>query len=554
MARRPIREENINFDTMIKRQGALELRSAMGYRVEKKDGTKTQSMFYDPLTLESNAYGTIRTISPYYGRVINHKVLRRVSEKAWILNLCIQNITKKIRPYLKPVSSENQRGFRVKKRDTEKMSDSEKKTAKAMEDFLLKTGDVRDDNREDDIDKYVTKIVRDLCQLDQIATELQYTKGGDLCAFWAIDAGTIEVALPATENETGIKYVQVIDHIPYAPYSRDELIFDCMNPRTDIERAGYGYSIVEQAIDLVTSSINTFMFNAGFFQENKLPRGILLLQGDADQKEVDDIEDYIVNLMSGPPTSQWRIPIIPSGRPDGAGGGESRKIEFVSLQGTNREMEFQSWYDLQLSGIVGLFGLSMEDLGIHSSKSQPLIGLNNTPLVETSKSIVLGDILGFLQKHFNQILSHKKPDYEVEILGYERADPKLSTEIDKQEVEAWKTLNEKREEKGFEPIDLVKINNPADLPMNIQVVQLWQSTQQGAGSPFGGDMGDDEGDEGSDFDEGDLGDSDEDGTEKTSEGDNDTPYNSGWDEIDRQHGREKTEKSLNKSGIVKIII
>jgi hypothetical protein len=531
---RPV-EQDISVDALIKRQAAIERRNRRaaragftGYRIEKNDGTNTQSMFYDPLTLESNAYGTVRTISPYYGRVINHRVLRRVSEKAWILNLCIQNITKKVRPYLKPTSSENQRGFRIKKKDVEKMSEAEKKVAKELEHFLLKTGDVEEDNREDDLDKYATKIIRDLCQLDQIATELQQTRGGDLCAFWAIDAGTIEVALPSSENETGIKYVQVIHNIPYAEYSRKDLIFDCINPRTDIEKAGYGYSIVEQAIDLVTSAINTFMFNAGFFQENKLPRGILLLQGDADQNEVDDIEDYIVNLMSGPPTSQWRIPIIPSGRHDGGGDGSARKIEWISLQGTNKEMEFQSWYDLQLSGIVGLFGLSMEDIGLHSTKSQPLLGQDNTPRIETSKSLVLGDILGFLQKHFNQIIAYKNPDYEVEIIGYEKADPRLSMDIDKSEVETFKTIDEKREEKGLEPF-----NKPwSQVPMNAHAVQMVINEQQG--SPFGEDMGD----EGGDFGE----EEDEDGEDTGEEGGN----GPGWDELEQQ-GDGEAERPVEKS-------
>jgi hypothetical protein len=542
-ANRP-NEEDIDVTKLIKHHVANQRtknRNLSGYRVEKKDGSNTNSMFFDPLTLETNAYGTIRTISPYYGRAINQRVLRRVSEKAWILNLCIQNITKKIRPYLKPTSSENQRGFRIKKRETEKMSDAEKKMAKSLEQFLVHTGDVKDDNREDDLDKYATKIIRDLCQLDQVATELQWTRGGDLCAFWAIDAGTIEVALPSTENEIGIKYVQVVHSIPYAPYSRDELIFDCMNPRTDIEKAGYGYSIVEQAIDLVTSAINTFAFNAGFFQENKLPRGILLLQGDADQNEIEDIEDYIVNLMSGPPSSQWRIPIIPAGRPDGGGDGASRKIEFVSMQGTNKDMEFQSWYDLQLSGIVGLFGLSMEDIGLHSTKSQPILGINNTPRIETSKSLVLGDILGFLQKHFNQIIGHKNPEYELEIIGYEKTDPKLAMEVDRSEVETIKSIDQKREEKGLEPF-----NKPwSQVPLNPHVIQMVMGEQQA--SPFGGDM---EEDEGGDFGEDDAGEQ-EDGDGTIEEGVE--AGSSGWDEMEQQYA-ETTEKSLNKGRFVRIVV
>ena len=61
-------------------------------------------------------------------------------------------------------------------------------------------------------------------------------------------------------------------------------------------------------------------------------------------------------------------------------------------------------------------------------------------------------------------------------------------------------VNEKRAEKGLDPIDLSKVENPADLPMNVQLVQLFQSQQAQDG--MGGDMGDFGGGEDGGFDEG----------------------------------------------------
>ncbi|MGI5085856.1 hypothetical protein [Treponema putidum] len=477
-----IKEEDINIEKMIRKRVQTmkhnNFAAAYGNSYESMSRQKgLQSLFYNPLLLDTHAWGAVHTISPYYGKLISYRILRRVSEKAWVLNLCISNLIKKIRPFLKPSTEENKRGFRIVAKDSIKrkngMTAAEVKTAESLENFILNTGDIEDDSREDDLDKYVSKIVRDICQLDQLSSELQYKRNGELCAFWAVDPATIEVALPYSEEQTGIKYVQVVNNIPYAYYGREDFIFDCMNPRTDLERAGYGYSVVEQAIDLITSSINTFMFNAGFFIENRLPRGILLLNGDADTDEVEDIEDYIVNLMSGPPSSQWRVPIIPAGKNSG---GDGRRFEWVNLQGTNKEMEFQAWYDLQLSGIVGLFGFSMEDLGLHSQKSAPLIGSDSTPKIESSKSLVLGDMLSFLQKHFNRILSYKNPDYVFEFVGYERSDPRLTLDIDKNEIETYKTIDEKRTEKGLKPFN----EKWSSVPLNQQVVQIFQS--EGASS------------------------------------------------------------------------
>ena len=525
----------------------------------EKPNEDLKSFFFDPLALESNYYGNVRTISPYYGRPITCRILRRVSEKAWIINLCIATAIKQARPYFKETTEENQRGFRIRSRkaaeDKRDMTDAEKKEARRLAAFFMRTGDMEDPNRTDDLDKYTTKIIRDIYQLDQISTELQRTRGGDICAFWAMDTATIEVALPNTERITGVKYAQVINHVPYAYYGRDDLIFDCMNPRTDIEKAGYGYSIVEQAIDLVTSSINTFMYNAGFFTENKLPRGILLLNGSADQNEIEDIEDYIANLMSGPPTSQWRVPIIPTGRSKSAENGGGRLFEWVNLQGTNKEMEFQSWYDLQLSGVVAMFGKSMEELGLHSQKSQPLLGLNVEPRMEASKSLGLGDLLTFLQKHFNQILQYKNPAYVFEFVGYEKDDPKLQLEIMKGEVESVKALNEKRAEMGLEALDITKIKNPADLPMNPQVIQAWQSLQGmgGGDSPF--DMGDEdfeEGGEGEDAGGGDNGEAPEGAGEEGGGAEQPEAEGGGWDDIEAQHGGAAVKKSLGSA--VRIVI
>jgi hypothetical protein len=544
-----MKDQKVDLEETIRKQHLLERRNfrearrqninSWGFNGENFHRSDIKSIFYDPLMLDTNRYGHVRTISPYYGRPISYRILREVSKKAWILNVCIMNVIRKVRPYLKLSTSENMRGFRIKKKETEEMNEKETAIAKKLAQFMMKTGDVDDPYRKDDLDKYTTKILRDLFQLDQIATELQRTKIGDLCAFWAMDAATIEAALP---NDYGIDYLQVIYNVPYGDFSKDEMIFDCMNPRTDIEKAGYGYSLVEQAIDLVTSAINTFMFNAGFFTENKLPRGIILLQGDADSDEVEMIEEYIINLLSGPPTSQWRIPIIPAGKPDGGAEGGQRRLEWVSLQGNNREMEFGEWYDLQLSGIVSLFGESMESIGLHSQKSQPLIGVDTQPKVDATKSLILGDVLGWLQKHFNQIIEAKNPEYELEIVGYERDDPKLAIDIDKAEVGTWKTIDEKRIEKGEKPFK----KSWSEIPLNPYVIQLLGQEQ--SGMLGGGGMGGPDDMEGMDFGDGEAPEG------ETGEAGEDDSSGTGWDELEVQQEGGQVEKSMSRKDVVRIIV
>ena len=399
---------------------------------------------------------------------------------------------KKIRPFLKPSTNRNLRGFVIHKKgeDVVKAAGRKSKQREIIESFLQNTGFDKSSDR-DNFTRFCTKIVRDALEIDQVATEIGFTKIGKPCAFYAVDGATIEKVLPDQENPYNIKFVQLIDSIPQAYYPEGSLIFDYQNPRSDIYYSFYGYSYVEQAIDLITSAINTFTYNAGFFTENKLPRGMLLIDGNASQETVELMEDYIADIMSGTAASQWRVPIIPAGNGKGA---EANQIKWVSLTGTNKEMEFQGWLDFLTSGIVSLFGCSMEELGLHSSKSQPVFERNTAPEIEASKSLVLGDMLSFLQQYINKILEKVFPEYELEFVGYERDDPKQVLDLTKGELETYKTLNEVRKEKGLPPLEAKWAD---ECPANAQFVQMYQGAQGGGGmedaeGDFDG-MGDDDG-------------------------------------------------------------
>jgi hypothetical protein len=442
----------------------------------KENDNGFQSSFFDPFTATENIYGNLRTADRHMNREVDCQTLRRVSKKAWIINLCITNVQKKIRPFLKPSTNRNLRGFVVHKigEDVIAAAGKKSKMRETIENFLLNTGFEKSADR-DNFTRFCTKIIRDTLEIDQVATEIGYTRAGRPYAFWAVDGATIEKVLPDQENPYNIKFVQLINSIPQAYYPEGTLIFDYQNPRTDVHFSFYGYSYVEQAIDLITSNINAFTYNAGFFTENKLPRGMLLLDGNASQETVEQMEDYLTDIMSGTTANQWRVPIIPAGN---GKGGESNSIKWVSLAGTNKEMEFQGWLDFLTSGIVSLFGCSMEELGLHSSKSQPMFEHNTAPEIEASKSLVLGDMLAFLQQYINQIIEKVFPGYEIEFVGYERDDPKAILDIARGELDTYKTLNEVRKEKGLPAIEADWADN---CPANPQLVQMYQSAQMNAG-------------------------------------------------------------------------
>lgn len=506
--------EEINVDQLLKKRKAYNQEAFQKLKTAKKDSRNifntyffqdkgrehgADSVFYDPYFVSSNCFENIRTISRIQYGGIHCRTLRAVAGKAWIINCCITHVSRKIKPFFKPVTSRNERGFIIHKRFESQITKKQDEEAERIRDFMVSTGNYVDPGR-DDLVKYAVKLLRDELTLDQIATEIQYNKKGEPVAFFAVDAATIERVIPEKEDETDFRYLQIVDGMPAAGYTMDNMIFDFENPRTDIYHSMYGYSLVEQAVDLITSEINTFVYNAGNFTENKLPKGMLLLNDDANSDVIDEMEDYIAEIMSGGPLNQWRIPIIPSGKKDA-------KLEWKAIN-TNREMEFQAWLDYLSSGVMALFGCSADELGIQSQKSQAMFENGGQDRMAAAKSSLLGDLLVFFESYLNKIVSKINPDYVLEFVGYEKDNPNTVADLDEKEVRTWKSLNEKRAEKGLDPINLEEVKNAADLPMNVQLVQLFQSQQAMAGDDMGGDMGgfgDEEGGdmgEGEDFEEG----------------------------------------------------
>ena len=511
------------------------------YHHETKNGF--QSSFFDPYTQAQNYYGNLKTADRLLNRDVDCWTLRRVAKKAWIINICIKHIQDTIKPYLKPTTNRNFRGFVIHKigEDVVKAAGQKSEERTQIEKFIMNTGNDTDSER-DGFQRFCLKILRDSLEIDQCATEIGYTRGGKPYAFWAVDGATIEKVLPDQPNPSNIKFVQLINNIPQAYYPEGTLVFDYQNPRSDVRYAFYGYSFVEQAIDLVTSAINTFTYNAGYFTENKLPKGMLLLDGNASQETVEEMEDYICDVMSGSAANQHRIPIIPSGN----GSGENTSIKWVQLAGTNKDMEFGQWLDFQMSCIVSMFGCSMEELGLQSNKSQPVFEHNSAPEIEASKTVILGNMLSFLQQYVNKILEKFYPGYEFEFVGYERDDPKALLDIAKGELESYKTLNEVRKEKGLKPLD----DEWADkCPANPQFTQMYQNAQtqaQGSGmvDPEGGDFAGEESeqeDENGDAENG--GNVDKDEWEKVEKKTGDNGEDADEDKTEQE---DETKKSLAK--------
>jgi hypothetical protein len=170
--------------------------------------------------------------------------------------------------------------------------------------------------------------------------------------------------------------------------------------------------------------------------------------------------------------------------------------------------------------------------------------------MSASKSLLLGDLLTFLESYINKIVKKINPDYLFEFVGYEKDNPNTVADLDEKEVRTWKSINEKRAEKGLDPIDLSKVENGADLPMNVQLVQMFQAAQVQAGMGEGMEEG--EGDNWENYGDNAEGEQSEESAEDEIEEEIKEDQENGdfGTEENEDFGEEQTE--LNKSLFVRI--
>lgn len=447
--------------------------------------TDIKSVMLNPLTRLQGFKGKT-IIEPR--KLVDYRILRRIAEEAWLVNTLIIHLQNQVRPFLKPSTDKNVRGFHLRLKDRDKSpSPAAKEYLKTLEQFFIKTGFGPDPERRDDIVHFGMKLVRDYLTVDQVTTELQSTAGGDLFAFWAADPATImRVTEEGYEGDDAIRFIQQINSIETAYYTDKDLIFDYGNPRSDIEYSGYGYSRVEAAARLIIAQIQSFAYQAGALTEDALPRGAILLNGDAGMEDVEMIQDYIIDIMSGGPGSKWKIPIIPGGM---GGDGKNNALQWVNFRNTSREMEFVEWTDMLWSAVCALFGTDMEELGLKSSKSGSMLGANVAPRLEESKSRGLSTVLSFIESHFQKILDRIDDRIDFEFIGYEKDDPKAKGDLEEQQLRTWRTIDDIRREKDEEPF-----NQPwSKMPLNAYTVQMKQAEMMGGGGAMGGAPGDEGG-------------------------------------------------------------
>jgi hypothetical protein len=459
-----------------------------------------KSIFVDPLSIQYSLGYKDRRYS------LTYDVLRRTAAQIPVIQAIINTRIAQIASFSQPYRITKSLGFAVRHKDTEHLTTKgEKDFIKYLELYISSCGEPSVENpnsfkKRDNFETFIKKVVRDTLTYDQLTTEVIPRNDGTPFEFRATDANTIRIASSAYDIDntysyssrnticntapyrySGLytkpygmkagggagytKYVQLVNGQIENTYTDDELIFGIRNPRTDIYVDGYGYGEIEQMITVVTSILFAETYNRIQFSQGSHPKGLLNLKGDNWTPETLEAFRRQWTAQVVGTANSWKTPVL-----------QSEGIEWVDLQRTNRDMEFNSWleYLIKIACAVFLIDPAEINFDLHGGVQQtPLFESSQEWKLKASRDRGLKPLLRFIANLINIHIIDKIDDHFVfEFMGLDELTEQEKHEMAKEQLSSYMTMNEVRRS-----MDLTDIPG-GDIPMNPNYLQMLQLDMQ----------------------------------------------------------------------------
>jgi HK97 family phage portal protein len=406
---------------------------------------------------------------------MSNNILRQISSKIGVI-AAIQNTRwQQTKPFFVQSFNDDEVGFMAKLKDRDATpTEDQKKIMKEATEFMLNCGytknmigkEIEEECERDNLVKSFKKMTTDIMSIDQIAISLRRDQKGRLLDFWILDAATIYPTRRdiGYEGDREIRYVQEVDGKVVEVFTKDDIIFDFMNSRSDLRKSSFGYSYIEQCVEMITSWIFAHTYNKDQFNISSQPRGFFTFEGgDVGQEDIEELQRQWIAMFSGV-KGMWRTPFLQYG------------AKWNNLAPSNRDLEYEKYMKWLEGWIAAIHGMDIAELGQKNSNSQFVLNENKSKEINYSQDRGLKDLLSHDQYILNRVKSFV-PEWDFfnfTFTGMEKKDQKAEQEVDKQQIETYMTINEKRKEKDLPPIE------GGDIIANPQFVQMKQAEQQQA--------------------------------------------------------------------------
>jgi phage portal protein BeeE len=434
---------------------------------------------------------------------VTYESLRQMAVKNTAVAAIINLRSNQISQFTRPQQNRYDRGFKIVLRDRRdkkrSMTDQEARQAAEIERMLETTAVLLPDEKPADRDTFkafIKKGVRDILTYDQWCFEKIRDRTGRISRFVALPSETIRPAvtdlehMSIQEKREHVSHVQVYEDTVIAEFAPDDIAWCCMNPRSDLRVNTFGFSPLEQLINLVTSWLFGFEYNTRFFTQGSAVKGVLNIKGAIPDRQLRAFRRLWYSMVSGVQNS-WRTPIL-----------NSDDIQWINMHSSNREMEFSAWMDWITKLICAVYGVDPIEINFQFGNTGQTSGLAEGSMeykIVESKDKGLRPLMEFIAECINlHVIWDINPDLEFAFTGLDAKEEETERKGLMDEVQNYKTVNEVRAQLDDEPLP------DGDVILNTVYVQASQQAQmeqqgdEGDGSPL--DMMGDEDDE-DDFDQ-----------------------------------------------------
>ena len=180
----------------------------------------------------------------------------------------------------------------------------------------------------------------------------------------------------------------------------------------------------------------------GYFSRSRMPPGIITVKGEqVNQETIRMIESYLTSALSGI-EGQHRVPILPAGK--------NNEIDWKQIRPSNKDMEWSDFMDKLHTILLGLFGMSADEVGLQLKGGQRALIEDTQAKISASKDRGLNAMMSYFNRRNTKLINRFNDQWELKWNGLEFPDRKLESDIAQGELSAFKTLRESMTEKDID--------------------------------------------------------------------------------------------------------
>jgi len=384
------------------------------------------------------------------GRV-SYQQLRNIAQNNDLISTVVTRLKKsvvKVPWHIRP------KGFFMSPDEKQKAADNLKPEIEYVTDLLR-----RPNSNDDTFRTLFIKVLDDILVLDNGVTEKVKNVAGAVIELYQVDGSTIRPNVDAKglyKNDAYLQYVStpalfgsITTRKADVKFQQDELLIFQENPSGVAGRTGYGMSPVELIVYTALTSINAMVYNADFFDGNKVPPFMFNLEG-VGTDEVLAFKTQFEEQMSG---NAWSAAFT-----------NAANLQAQSLRPNNQEMQFYQ-LNLWLARIIfAAFGVAPQDLGFTMETNKATAQVQR----DITKAQGVAFLLDVLAEEINEDLIMDLEDFdprfgEIEFAwdNQDKLDAKTQAEIDEIYLKNGKThVNEIRIRDGEKAYEFPEANVP----------------------------------------------------------------------------------------------